>query len=384
MARIDRMTDREKYRTRGGYYLNTRNYQKAIEEFTTLVKQYPADEAGVVNLAFAHFEARDMVSALEQGRKAVDIYPKSILSRANLALYAMYAGDFDAALAEASKVIEINSGYVTAYVCRAVSEAVKDHLPQAEEIYRKLAGVKDGASMSAMGLADLALYQGRLLDGRSILEEGIKADLANKKPGAGAKLAALARTQLQQNKPAEAIATAARALAASKEERVLFEAASVYIDAGRTAEALELAKILDARIEADPQVFAHLIQSRVQLRQGDKEKARRQMEDTQKVLDTWLLRFELGRAYLEAGAYPEAYSQFEQCLKRRGEATAVFLDDMPTLRYLPPVYYYLGRAQEGLGSPAAAESYRTFLAIKEKGGEDPLIADTRRRLGSLR
>jgi len=29
------------------------------------------------------------------------------------------------------------------------------------------------------------------------------------------------------------------------------------------------------------------------------------------------------------------------------EATAVFLDDVPTYRLFPPVYYYLGRAQEG-------------------------------------
>jgi hypothetical protein len=46
------------------------------------------------------------------------------------------------------------------------------------------------------------------------------------------------------------------------------------------------------------------------------------------------------------------------------------------------VYYYLGRAQEGLKSPAAAGSYRKFLDIKQKGGKDLLIADTRRRLAS--
>jgi hypothetical protein len=45
------------------------------------------------------------------------------------------------------------------------------------------------------------------------------------------------------------------------------------------------------------------------------------------------------------------------------------------------VYYYLGRAQEGLNSPAAAESYKAFVAIKN-GGQDPLLADARRRLPS--
>src|SRR5262249_54401599 len=43
MAHIDRMSDREKYRTRGGYYLMTRQPDKAIQEYDALVQQYPAD-----------------------------------------------------------------------------------------------------------------------------------------------------------------------------------------------------------------------------------------------------------------------------------------------------------------------------------------------------
>ena len=60
----------------------------------------------------------------------------------------------------------------------------------------------------------------------------------------------------------------------------------------------------------------------------------------------------------------------------------MFLDDVPSYRVFPSVYYYLGRAQEGLGSPAAADSYRTFLAIKEKAdpATDPLVQDARRRV----
>ena len=41
MQHIDRMTDREKYRTRGGYYLAVADGDKAVDEFSALVKQYP-------------------------------------------------------------------------------------------------------------------------------------------------------------------------------------------------------------------------------------------------------------------------------------------------------------------------------------------------------
>jgi hypothetical protein len=67
-------------------------------------------------------------------------------------------------------------------------------------------------------------------------------------------------------------------------------------------------------------------------------------------------------------------------MKRRGEATSVFLDDVPTLRYYPQLLYFTGRAQQGLGSAAAASSYRSFLDIKKKSDPDPQVEDARRRL----
>ena len=98
-------------------------------------------------------------------------------------------------------------------------------------------------------------------------------------------------------------------------------------------------------------------------------------------MDTWLGRFAKGQAYLEAEAYTEAYSEFEKCVKRRGEAMSVFLNDVPTFRYLDSLYYFLGRAQEGLNSPAAEGSYQKFLKIKENADPGhPLVTDAKNRL----
>jgi len=142
-----------------------------------------------------------------------------------------------------------------------------------------------------------------------------------------------------------------------------------------------LAQSLAGRLETDPQAYAKLIDGEVELKRGRAADAVKLFREAQKLADTWFGRFDLGLAYLDAEAFTEAYSEFELCLKRRGEATAAFLDEVPTYRLVPPVYYYLGRAQEGLKSPAAADSYKTFLAIKEKSGEDPLVVDARRRIG---
>ena len=107
-------------------------------------------------------------------------------------------------------------------------------------------------------------------------------------------------------------------------------------------------------------------------------------EEGKRLADSWLLRFDRGRAYLDLGAFTEAEADFENCAKRRGEASALFLDDVPTFHYFPPVFYYLGRAQEGLHISNATDSYKQFLAIKTKGDGDPLVADARRRVAISR
>ncbi len=56
------------------------------------------------------------------------------------------------------------------------------------------------------------------------------------------------------------------------------------------------------------------------------------------------------------------------------------MDDMPTYSYFPIVYYYEGRVREGLKSPGFRDFYRSYLDIRGKSTEDPLIADVQRQL----
>jgi hypothetical protein len=89
----------------------------------------------------------------------------------------------------------------------------------------------------------------------------------------------------------------------------------------------------------------------------------------------------LGVAYVEEGHYAEAIAELEACEKRRGEATAFFFGDLPTMRYLAPLPYWLGRARQGLGlSTQARQDYNAFLSLRKDAPDDPLAADARRRL----
>ena len=70
--------------------------------------------------------------------------------------------------------------------------------------------------------------------------------------------------------------------------------------------------------------------------------------------DLWLVRFELGRTFVEAGLYAEAIGEFMACEERRGEAAAIFLNDRPTYRYMAQLAEWKDRAQEGLGMATPA------------------------------
>jgi eukaryotic-like serine/threonine-protein kinase len=385
LSRIDRMTDREKYRTRGAYYLMERDYDKAIEQFKALEKQFPADSAGIGNLALAEFYQRNMTGAVDDQRRVVAIYPDNVLYLNNYGLFAMYAGDFDAAIRESERLLELNPGFEKAYICLGISQFARGDEAAAAEAYRKAAPLSAwGASASAVGLADMALYQGRPDDALSILESALKADLAAKDSSrAAAKYLMQGQAWLMKGQSAKAIAAADRAVSGSTDESLLYPAAMVFLEAGKDDKALELSRKLSQRLEPDPGAYSKLIEAEVQMKRKDYRDAVRTFQDAQKIADTWLGRLGLGRAYLEAGAFPDAETEFDACVKRRGEAASVFLDDEPSWRYFAPVDYYLGRAREGLQSPGAAEAYQNYLKAREKSVNDPVAADAKKRLRAL-
>jgi tetratricopeptide (TPR) repeat protein len=379
LARIDRMTERERYRTRGTYYVFQRDYEKAVEEYTALVTRFPSDTVGFLNLAVAHCYRRDMSKALESGARALQLAPTNVLNRANLAVYTMYSSGFEGAQQLARAVVEASPVHITPRVVIGLSELASGRPERALEAYQELAKLsKTGASLAAQGIADLALYQGRVRDAVAVLGRQLPADEADDRSAAATKLATLASAELASGHPAAAVKAADRAVALSKADSILLLAGRVYLDAGSEKKARALAAELAARRAQEPQAYAKLIEGAAALKRGDAAGAIRLLREAQRTFDTWIGRFDLGRAYLEAKAFAEAHEEFDACLKRRGEATALFIDEVPTYRYLPPVHYYLAKAQEGLKSPVAAESYKTFLAMKEKSDPgDPLVHDAR-------
>ncbi len=384
-AVLDRMTEREKLRTLGAYYLQfTKSYDKAIDNYSELVKRYPADRAGHSMLAYAYFGTLNFSKALDESRQALQIVPRNMTVRSNFALYAMYGGQFRLAMEQAKQVVAADPNFFKGNLPLAVGALDAGDFDGARLAYTNMSATPTGRSLAEAGLADIELYQGRYAEAETRLRLGLADDERNRQTqGSIAKRVALAEALLEQRKAADAKAAALSAVAAGAGLNARVPAARLLLRAGDEAGARRIAGELAGDLQPQNRAYARIIESEVALARGRTGEAVDALIAARGFADLWLGRFDLGVAYVTAMAYAEAVSELELANTRRGEGMAMFLDDWPTAHQLAALPYWLGRAHEGVGSTTAARrDYEMFLE-RRGATSDTLAADARRRLAAL-
>ena len=379
LARIDRMTEREKFRTRGQYYLFSRNPGKAIEELTALVDKYPSDVVGMSNLANAHSQLRQFDQAVAIGTRVAAMFPQNPLRQNNVALYAMYAGKFDDAIAGGKRAVELNKDYALAWVSQGLASAALGKYDDAAAAYKQLSSIAGWQARAALGIADLAMLRGRTSDAAAALEPMLTQKLP---PQQMARVQnTLAAVRLAQGRAPEAVKLAEGALGSSTDPITRYEAGRIFAAAGRGPRAKEMAAELDKSLVPDTQALGMTLGGEIQLIEGDIRGAVSTFAQSLKIADTWMTRYLLGRAYVQAGEFQDADREFDNCERRKGEATAIYIDDVPTWRLIAPLHYYTGTARAALKRSTAADSFRTFVELKRDGDEkNALVADAEKRL----
>ena len=378
VAHLGSVTERERYRLRGLSFGMTGDRQKCVDEYSELLARYPADATARGNLALCATFLRQIPRGIEETQRALAVLPRSVRHRSNLAAYLAYNADFPAAEREALEVQKLDPRFPKGFTTLAFARLGQGRVAEAIQVYQSLEKVRP--SDANAGLADVALYQGRMSEAVRILEKAAAEDIAAKSPDRAAdKLVALAYTFWTSGQRRPAIRAAQDALAQSRSVKTRFLAGRVLALAGEAKQAQEQASTLASELYVEPQAYARIIEANVLMGDGQARPAIQALTEANKLLDTWIGRFDLGRAYFEAKAYLEADAEFDRCFKRRGEAMALSLDEVPTYGYFPHVLYYQGRVRQELGIPTAADSFKAFVAIREAAGEDPLLADARRR-----
>jgi tetratricopeptide (TPR) repeat protein len=382
MANPDRMTERERYRNQGLYFLTLGQWQNCVQQYTQLVARYPADRVGQNNLASCYTQLRNAPKALDAAKQAVEITPRGVGPRLNLAFIAAFAGDFTTSEKEARVALEISPSVSQGFFTLAEAQLGQGRLQDASDSYRQLEKFgAQGVSSAADGLADLAAYQGKYAEAARILEQGAAADVAAKmNDNAASKYAALGTIdELQGHQPA-ALSDLGKAMALSPSTQLQMLIGTTYIEAGELGKAQKLAASLSAQTSSEPQAYGKILQGLIALNRKDNKEAVKQITAANGLLDTWIGRFELGRAYLEAGSFREADAEFDTCVKRKGEAIELFNGNVPTYAWLPQVYYYQGLARQGMKNAAFSDSFKAYLAIRGQSAEDPHVAEARHQI----
>jgi tetratricopeptide (TPR) repeat protein len=382
LSMLGTMTERERLRTLGLYYsLVTRNFKKAIETYELLVEKYPADDTAHNGLAVQYFYSLDFASALKEGRILLDIYPSSVMGLSNYALYAMYAGDFETAIQEAQKVRELDPTYFKAWLPIAMNELAKSDFDAAGQAYDAMAEASGrGPLTAALGHADVAMFVGDHPAAITSLRKGIElSESAGSQYYLATHYIALAEAYLATGNQLEASAAISKALDTSGGLSRQVPAALLYLEMGEIAKAEEIASSLGASLQPQSRAYSKLISGAIALQNKNYIAAIDNITAGIVFSDLWLLRFTLGRAYFYAGYFAEAHDELTAASVRQGEATSVFLDDLPTYRYLSTLPYWHARAEQELGmGDAAQQHYSEF--VERRSADDPLASDARQRM----
>ena len=379
LSHIDSMTERERFSTRGYSYWVSGDYEECVNEYGKLVAKFPGDVGGRNQLALCLTHLRQMGRAMDEMRAVVRILPKRATFRVNLSLYASYAGDFETAEREARTIQEPDA---YARLALAFAQVGQGQWAAARDTYQQLAGIGGlGPSFAASGLGDLAALEGRYGDAVAILTRGATADLAAESPDrAAAKFAAVAYAELSRGRLGAARRAAEESLRHGNAVKIRFLAARTFVETGDLAKVRPIIADLARELSSEAQAYAGLLEGAVAMKNGDPRQAMTLVRDANARFDSWIGHFDLGRASLAAGAFIQADSAFDDCLKGRGAALSLFVDEEPTAAYLPSVYYYIGRVREEMKTAKFAESYQAYLAIRGRSNDDPLVADVERRI----
>ncbi|MFK8053828.1 MAG: hypothetical protein AB8F65_12750 [Woeseiaceae bacterium] len=381
----DTLTQREWLKAQGRYYTSAaRDDQKAQAVFDTLFDQYPGEINALKHSALLSVNQRDFEKASLQTQRFLQTYASDSEARMNSALYAMYAGDWETAVAGATLVLEANSEQAIAYLPMAMAAMFAGDPEKARENYQQMAGIsKTGhfASLAILGLADLDLFQGKFDRAQERLKSNLETTEDNHQMVA-LKHLALAQSYAEQADSAAVTAAVERALILSDADMVRISAALIYVENDDLTTAANLVNALATTANTDSRAYRQMLQGMILAKEGAETQAIIAMRDALDTADLWFIRYQLGIAYLKAGNHPEALDEFATLRARQGEAASIFLNEIPTYRWLAELPYWTGRVEEALNIPSAHESYGAYIALRPQS--TPRSRDAERRLANLK
>jgi tetratricopeptide (TPR) repeat protein len=426
LARIDRLTARERYYVEGWYYSRKpETILKGIDAYKKAIELYPDHASAMTNLAgdYGRLErVEDQIRLLEELRRRgasitvsymnlagaylglgqldksqqvlqefLGRNPDNARAHRSLGELLVAEGKYDEALAEFSKSASLEPGNLDPLWSRAQAFWLQDRWAEAEEIDQRLRQSPDPTwkCTAEVDAALIQLYHGHEADAMRAYERTLTCVGPSNSQFSASIRNTMAGLLLDRGQTAAALVQARQAIDDEGgsgpdvvESQVLAAVAHARLkhDAEAAKQLEPLKRLADTLPSQAPKRLIHIANGLMALDRHDPAVAIRELEQAESMLlpnngpqvTVWDA---LGRAYLAADNYTAAAKRFQR-----------LADAGPRRAFSPAEYvrslYYLGQINEKQGNrDKAREYYRKFLGYWEKGDMDrDKVADALKKL----
>jgi hypothetical protein len=114
----------------GNIYFNTKNYTKAIEEYSIAIKMDPEYSQAYFNLGLLYKTIGDLNKAIYYYQKAIELSPKTAEYYNNLGIVYMLKDNYDEAIKMYTKALEINPYFTQVYSNLEIALRYKQKIKQ--------------------------------------------------------------------------------------------------------------------------------------------------------------------------------------------------------------------------------------------------------------
>ena len=121
------------FRWRGRAWIGKQEYDKAIDDFTMMIRLHPKNAAGYLHRAYAWSQKPDDDKAIADYTAAIEIDPHEIAAYDGRAHVWIRKKDFDKAIADSTALIRMNPRRVSAFTIRAWAWSQKQEYDKAIE-----------------------------------------------------------------------------------------------------------------------------------------------------------------------------------------------------------------------------------------------------------
>jgi serine/threonine protein kinase/tetratricopeptide (TPR) repeat protein len=377
------VTERERLKIFGDYYLQIKDFAKAISYLKTLSEEYPMDVPAHVNLGQAYLAKYRYAEATSETKAALALQP-SVGGQNNLAEIYFLAGDTTDSMGITNEILLAHPNDSRAIYNMGRCHLVRHEFSEALKRFSTLIEMGGNAeSRGRSSLADLALAQGRYNEAESQLTKGMYLDRSTDNHfSESIKALTLASAYYDHGKRDKFESTMSELPNSAQSPAVILFAGSLYARAHEISKARKMLQRLESPGDRfnTPKVnsYVDLLNAEIDISQGDYEAAIDSAREALSVDDSILGVEVLARAYRTAGRVEESIREYEEILKRANERT----DDGDGLTFhrVVEANYWLGNLYAKIGDAPSSRKYLTafFDYWPEPDMDAPLYRDGHR------